>query len=60
MPTGETALTKTNVAKKKGKDWKNKANALGRPKLKQGRNCWQLVKHAGLYSDLPQALKGEH
>ena len=30
-----------------------------REKLIQGRNPWQCVKYAWLYSDLPQALKGE-
>ena len=31
-----------------------------RSKLTQEGNSWQWVKHAGLYSGLPQALKGEH
>ena len=28
-------------------------------KLRQGRNSWQWTKHAWLYSDLHQALKGK-
>ena len=32
----------------------------GRSKFGHGRNCWQWVKHAWLYFDLLQALKGDH
>ena len=38
---------------------KMKVNELGRY-LEQGRNSWQWAKHAWLYSDLLQALNGEH
>ena len=38
---------------------KMKVNESGRY-LGQGRNSWQCVKHAWLYSDLLQALNGEH
>ena len=37
-----------------------KVNGPGRSKLGQKRNSWQWAKHAWLYSDLLQALKGEH
>ena len=37
-----------------------KLNGKGRHKLGQGRNSWQQVKHAWLYSDLLQALRAEH
>ena len=37
-----------------------KVNGRGRLKLAEGRNPWQWVKHAWLYSDVPQALKQEH
>ena len=37
-----------------------KVNGPGESKLGQRRNSWQWVKHAGLYSDLVQALKAEH
>ena len=37
-----------------------KVNGPGESELGQGRNSWQCVKHAGLYSDLVQVLKGEH
>ena len=36
-----------------------KVNGLKRSKLGLGRSFWQWVKHAW-YSDLLQALKGEH
>ena len=36
-----------------------KVNGQRRFKFEQGRNSWQRVKHAWLYSDLPQALKQE-
>ena len=39
---------------------KMKKNEPARSKLWKGRNSWLLVKHAWLYSDLLQALKGEH
>ena len=32
----------------------------GRSILEQGRKFWQWVEHTWLYSDLFQALKGEH
>ena len=35
-------------------------NGARRSKLEQGRHSWQWVKHAWLYSDLLQALQGEH
>ena len=36
-----------------------KVNGPGRQNLVQGRNHWQLVKHAQLYFDLLQAMKGK-
>ena len=36
-----------------------KVNGWGRLKLAEGRNPWQWVKHAWLYSDILQALKRE-
>ena len=36
-----------------------KMNGPERSKLRQGRSTWQWVKHARLYSELLQALKGE-
>ena len=36
-----------------------KVNGPREKKVFQGRNPWQLVKRAWLYSDIPQALKGE-
>ena len=37
----------------------NRVSVLGRSKLGQGRHFWEWAKHAWLYSDLFQALKGE-
>ena len=37
-----------------------KVNGPGRSKSGQGKNSWQCAKHAWLYSDLRQALKGKH
>ena len=34
---------------------KMKVNGQGRSGLGQGKKSWQWVKHARLYSDLPQA-----
>ena len=39
---------------------KMKVNGLGRQKLGQERNSGQWAKHAWLYPDLLQALKGHH
>ena len=39
---------------------KHGADGLQRSKLRQGRNVWQWVKHAWLYSDLLRDLQGEH
>ena len=45
--------------KKKNDEKKEKVDGLGGLKLGQWRNSWW-VKHTPLYSDLLQALKGEH
>ena len=39
---------------------KLKVNGPERPTLWKGRNSWQWAKHAWLYSDLPQTLKGRN
>ena len=49
------------VYKKWGEKLENmKVNGPGRQKLEQGSNSWQWAEHVWLYSDLLQALKGEH
>ena len=64
IPLGHTRnkLHKPKPVQLKSRKWiwkKIKVNRPGRRKLGQGRNSWQWAKHAWLYSDLPQALKGK-
>ena len=61
-PPGKTALAKTNAVQNKGENlkWKKmKVNEPGSCKSGQRNNSWQWEKHAWLYSDPLQALKGE-
>jgi len=48
---------KPNSLKHRVRNWKIiKVNDLGMSKLQQGKDFWQRVKYARLYSDLLQAL----
>ena len=58
-PTHEPMVATANTGKTRETFEKMQLNEPGGYKLVQGRNPWQLVKHAWLYSDLLQALKGE-
>ena len=58
---GKTVLAKSNATENIGRRFGNmKVGGPGTNKFKTRNKCLALTKHAWLYSDLLQALKGEH